>query len=101
MVQPLGGFGIFEQHEFERRLIDGEVRVAGLPLVDFSAEHLRIEFDRLIEILDVEGELQTHVVLLVEWVLLLRALQDFFFLDLLLPAESSQSAIPVQQFSVR
>jgi ArsR family transcriptional regulator len=52
-----------EQHQLERRVDDREVRVPRLPLGRCRPEHLGVEVDRLLEVIDVEGELETHVVL--------------------------------------
>jgi ArsR family transcriptional regulator, arsenate/arsenite/antimonite-responsive transcriptional repressor len=60
VVDRAGGTGALEQHELERWVLDREVRVAGLGLGRLGTEHLAVELDRLIEVVDVEGELQTH-----------------------------------------
>ena len=49
-----------EQDQLERRLVDGEVGVAGLGLGRADAEHLGVEVDGLVEVGDVEGQLQSH-----------------------------------------
>ena len=50
----------FEQDQLQWRVLDGEVRISGLHLVDGGAKHLFVEADRLIEVVDVEGKLQSH-----------------------------------------
>src|SRR5262249_11088639 len=51
--------GVFQQHQLERRLGDGEVGVAGPDLGRLGAEQLAVEGDGLADVVDVEGELQT------------------------------------------
>ena len=48
MVRRLGAESASEQHQLQRRLVDGEVGVAGLGLGRADAEHL-VELDRLVE----------------------------------------------------
>ncbi|MCP5058005.1 MAG: NAD-dependent epimerase/dehydratase family protein [bacterium] len=61
MIETLVGLGVLEQHELEGRFLDGEVRIAGLALVGLYVEELRVELHGLVEILDVQCELDTHV----------------------------------------
>ena len=59
------GVGVLEQHELQGRIGDGEVRVAGLALGGLGGEELRVEVDRLVDVGDVEGELDSgHGVIL-------------------------------------
>ena len=55
MVPPLTG--VLKQHQLQRWLGDGEVGVALLHLGRFGVEQLGVEHDRLVEIVDVQGEL--------------------------------------------
>src|ERR1035437_7082795 len=50
---------VLHQHQLQRRLGDGEVRVPLLDLRGRSVEELRVERDGLIQIINVEGELNT------------------------------------------
>jgi len=50
---------VFQQDQLERGLGDREVGVARPELGGLGAEQLRIEGDGLIDVVDVEGELQT------------------------------------------
>ena len=59
-IMRAGRAGTFEQHELQWRVLDREVRVAGLRLGRLGPEHLAVELDRLVEVVDVEGKLQTH-----------------------------------------
>jgi len=49
--------GILDQHQLERWLGNGEVGVALLHLGRCGVEQLGVEGDRLLEVIDVEGEL--------------------------------------------
>ena len=60
MIDALARARALEQHELERRVVDGEIGVARLALVDRRVEHLRVEVDGLFEIVHIEGELQAH-----------------------------------------
>ena len=51
--------GVLQQHQLQRRLGDGEVRIAGLHLGGRGVEQLGVERDRLVEVIDVESELHT------------------------------------------
>ena len=48
------------QHQLERRLGDGEVGVAGLALGRLDPEELAVEGDRLVDVGDVEGQLDSR-----------------------------------------
>jgi ArsR family transcriptional regulator len=50
----------FEQDKLERRFGDGEVRIAGTSLRRLGAEELGVEVDGAVEIVDVEGELDSR-----------------------------------------
>src|SRR5690606_17957102 len=49
----------FDEHQLERRVGDGEVGVARLPLGGLGGEELRVEVDGLVEVGHVEGELDS------------------------------------------
>jgi hypothetical protein len=51
--------GVLDQDELQRRLHDGEVGIARLHLGRFGTEQLAVEGDRLLQVVDVEGELDT------------------------------------------
>ena len=59
MVDGAALAGVLQQHQLQRRLGDGEVGVALLDLGGLGVEQLGVERDRLVEIVDVEGELDT------------------------------------------
>jgi uncharacterized membrane protein YeaQ/YmgE (transglycosylase-associated protein family) len=55
----------FEQDEFQGRLGDGEVGVAGAALGRLDAEQLGVEEDRVLQVSDPQSELNTrHAVVL-------------------------------------
>ena len=51
--------GVLEQDELERRLGDGKVGVAGASFGRFGAEKLGVEGVRFVDVVDVEGELDS------------------------------------------
>jgi hypothetical protein len=51
--------GVFQQYQLERRLGDREVGITGPELGRLGTEQLAVEGDGLIDVVDVEGELQT------------------------------------------
>jgi len=59
VVQRSALSGILEQEELERGLGDRTVRVAGTALGRLSAEQPCVERDRLVDVVDVEGELDS------------------------------------------
>src|SRR5208283_4709816 len=59
VVQAAAMAGVLQQDELERRLGDGEVRVPGAALGGRGAEQLAVEGDGLVDVVDVEGELDT------------------------------------------
>jgi hypothetical protein len=59
VVEAAALAGVFQQHQLERRLGDREVRITGPELGRLGAEQLRIEGNSLVDVVDVEGELQT------------------------------------------
>ena len=59
MVEPALGVGVLEEHELQRRIGDGEVGVAGLALVRFGGEQLRVEGDGVVDVGNVQGELDS------------------------------------------
>jgi hypothetical protein len=60
MVEPLVGIRVFEKDEFEWRLGDGKVCIAGFALVHLGIEELGVEIHRLIDIFYIESKLYTH-----------------------------------------
>ena len=59
VVEPALGSGVLEQHELQGRVVDREVRVAGLALVGCGCEQLRVVVDRGVDVGNVEGELDS------------------------------------------
>lgn len=57
MVQRRGGVGVLEQDKLQRRVGDGEVRVAGTFLAGLGPEHVAVHADGRGQVGDVEGEL--------------------------------------------
>jgi translocation and assembly module TamB len=53
------GLAALHEHELQRRVGDGEVGVAGLPLVGLDGQELAVEGDGLVEVGHVEGELDS------------------------------------------
>ena len=51
--------GVLDEHQLERRLGDGEVGVAVADLGGLGAEQLGVEGDGAVEVVDVEGELDS------------------------------------------
>ncbi len=60
MVEALVGIRVFEKDEFEWRLGDGKVGIAGFALVHLGIEELGVEIHRLIDIFYIESKLYTH-----------------------------------------
>ena len=59
VVQAGLGAGVLEQHELERGIGDGEVRVARAALGRLGGEQLRVKVDGLVDVRDVECELDS------------------------------------------
>ena len=58
VVEGAGLRGVGEEHQLERRVGDREVGVARAPLGGLGAEEGGVERHRLVEVVDVEGELE-------------------------------------------
>ena len=52
---------VLQQHQLERRIGDGEVGITVLELGRLGVEQLGVEGDRLVEIVDIEGELNADM----------------------------------------
>jgi len=59
VIDRAGNFAILKEDQLERRLGNGEVRVAGTNLRWLSFKELGVELDGLFEIRHIEGELQS------------------------------------------
>jgi hypothetical protein len=57
MVDGAGLADPLDQHQLERRVLDGEIGVTGADLGRARVEQRRVEGDGLVEVGDVEGEL--------------------------------------------
>jgi hypothetical protein len=65
VVEGAAVAGVLDEDQLERWLDDGEVGVARLALGGLGVEEATVEGDGLLEVVDVEGELDTgHEVLL-------------------------------------
>jgi len=60
VVDALRRTGVLEQNQLQRRLIEGEVRVARAALVGQGAEELAVVVDGFVDVAHVEGELDSH-----------------------------------------
>ena len=56
--------GSFEDHQLEGRVLDGPVGVTGLHLGRSLTEQLRVEVDGGVQIVHVQGQLQSHALFL-------------------------------------